>query len=194
MNRVISFNQSELKKDRPESGLTNFLGDLLLEEGAISGEKEGLVKENMVSFFNYGGIRTYLPKGDITVGKIFELMPFENQMVFLELKGTQMQEFLNYIARKGGDSIGGARIVIKDDKATYVEIGGKAIDLSQNYWLVTNDYVANGGDGLSVLREHESFINSGEKIREVIIRNLEKKQKNGEEIIANVDGRIKYDE
>src|SRR5690606_9997204 len=98
ISRVISITQEEMVKDKPESNLTNFLGDLLLEEGART---EGLNGENInpdISYFNYGGIRTFLPKGKITVGKIFELMPFENEMVFLKLNGRQVQEFLNDIA------------------------------------------------------------------------------------------------
>lgn len=194
MKRVISVSEIEMNKDKPESALTNFLGDLLLEEGANIGAEHGIQKNALVSFFNYYGIRSSLPKGEITVGRIFELMPFENQMVFLELKGAQMQEFLNYIAAKGGDCLGGTRFVISNKKATKVEIGGKAIDDKKTYWLVTNDYVANGGDGLNVLKQNEQLINSGVKIRDVIIQYLEDKQKSGELLTAKNDGRIKHDE
>ena len=54
-------------KDKPESYLTNFLGDLLLIESVKVAQKNGLDIEPAVSFFNYGGIRTYLPEGEITV-------------------------------------------------------------------------------------------------------------------------------
>jgi 2',3'-cyclic-nucleotide 2'-phosphodiesterase (5'-nucleotidase family) len=127
------------------------------------------------------------------VGKIFELMPFENEMVFLQLSGDQIQEFLNQIAKKGGDSLGGARFIISNEKAKDITINGTQLDLNEKYWLVTNDYVAEGGDGLDVFTRRLQIVKSGRKIRDVIINHLEKKQKNGETLTANLDGRIKYE-
>jgi len=190
MNRVISVSEFEMKKDKPESLLTNFLGDLLLTEGTKEAKRKKMDIVPSVSYFNYGGIRTFLPKGEITVGKVFELMPFENEMVFLKLTGAQLREFLNYVAAQGGDSLGGARFTISNNKAKSVEIGGEKLNLKKEYWLVTNDYVANGGDDLSVLKESSEIIKSGTKIRDAIISYLEDKQKKNETILMQLDGRI----
>ncbi len=193
MNRVISYSENEMEKDKPESLLTNFLADLLLAQGAEAATENGLDSAPSVSFYNYGGIRTFLPKGDITVGKIYELMPFENEMVYLLLKGEQIQEFLDVTAEKGGDSVGGARFVISNGKAKNVEIGGEPINLQKNYWMVTNDYVATGGDDMAMFGKNLKFINSGKKIRDVIISFMEERQKEGENISAKLDGRIRYE-
>ncbi len=191
MNRVLAISEKELVKDKPESLLTNFLADLLLEQGAVVANDHQLKFTPAVSFFNYGGIRSSLPKGEITVGNIFELMPFENELVFIELKGDKMQAFMDYIADHGGGSVGGARMVIANDKANDVKIGGKGIDFNKNYWLVTNDYVAAGGDGLEMLAENEQFINSGEKIRDAIIDYLEELTNNNQHVNPKLDERIK---
>ena len=191
MNRVLAISEKELLKDKPESLLTNFLADLLLEQGAVVANDHQLNFTPAVSFFNYGGIRSSLPKGEITVGNIFELMPFENELVFIELKGDKMQAFMDYIADHGGGSVGGARMVIANDKANDVKIGGKEIDFNKNYWLVTNDYVAAGGDGLEMLAENEQFINSGEKIRDAIIDYLEELTNNNQHVNPKLDERIK---
>jgi len=193
MNRVISISEKEMVKKRPESYLTNFLADLLLEEAKIEAETSKLNIQPVISYYNYGGIRSFLPEGVIAVGKIFELMPFENEMVFLQLSGDQIQEFLNQIAKKGGDSLGGARFIISNEKAKAITINGTRLDLNEKYWLVTNDYVAEGGDGLEVFTHRLELIKSGKKIRDIIINHLEKKQKNGETLTANLDGRIKYE-
>jgi 2',3'-cyclic-nucleotide 2'-phosphodiesterase (5'-nucleotidase family) len=193
MNRVISFSEVEMTKGKPESLLTNFLADLLLTEGTKEAEKQSLQLKPSVSFFNYGGIRSIIPQGEITVETIFELMPFENEMVFLELNGKQMQEFLNYVAVKGGDSLGGARFKISNGKATQVSVGGEALHENGSYWLVTNDYVASGGDDLDVLKGSSQIINSHRKIRDSIISFLEEKQKNKEHLTAKLDGRISDD-
>ncbi|KJF42774.1 hypothetical protein LH29_19835 [Draconibacterium sediminis] len=191
MNRVLAISENELVKDKPESLLTNFLADLLLEQGAVVANSQQLNLKPAVSFFNYGGIRSALPKGEITVGNIFELMPFENELVLLELKGDKMQAFLDYIADHGGGSVGGVQMVIAGDKATEVKIGGEEINADKSYWLVTNDYVAAGGDGLEMLAENEQFVNTGEKIRDVIIDYLEELADNNQQVNPKLDGRIR---
>lgn len=193
MNRVISVSETEMIKEKPESELTNFLADLLLEEGKNKAKNTGLDFEPAVSYFNYGGIRTFLPEGEITVGKIFELMPFENEMVFIKLNGAQIQEFLDFISEKDGDSVGGVRFVISNEKAKNVWIGEKELNSESDYWLVTNDYVADGGDGLHVFTQRAELIKSEEKIRDVIISFLEEQQKIGKKIVAKTDGRISYE-
>ncbi len=193
MNRVIATSETELRKGKPESLLTNFLGDVLLEQGAKVAKNEQLEVEPSVSFFNYGGIRSGLPAGEITVGNIFELMPFENQMVFLLLEGEQMHKFLHYIAKGGGGSVSGVQMKIANEQATNVKIGGEKLDYNKSYWLVTNDYVAAGGDGLESLQQNLGFINSEVKIRDVIIDYLEEHTAANKNVTPKLDGRISYE-
>ena len=190
MKRVISYSESEMEKGKPESGLTNLLADLILDEGRKFALKNNLQLIPVISYFNYGGIRTSLPKGEITVGKIFELMPFENEMVFIKLTGDQIRIFTDLIAEKGGDSMDGIRFVISNGKAKDIKVNGENLNPEKNYWLVTNDYVANGGDGLLVFTQRLDFVSTGLKIRDIIISNFEKRQSNGEVLVAKLDGRI----
>jgi len=190
MGRVISISEVELIKGKPESGLTNLLADLLLFEGQKEAESNNLKIKPLVSFFNYGGIRTSLPNGEITVGKIFELMPFENEMVFIQLTGEQLQQFYDIVAKAGGESLGGVRFIISNGRAKNVVIDDEDLIPEKTYWMVTNDYVANGGDDLQILGQHLEFIGSGKKIRDITISNLEERQKNGEVLVEKLDGRI----
>jgi len=190
MGRVISISEKEMIKDKPESELTNLLADLLLAEGQMEAMRNHLEIKPVVSFFNYGGIRTSLPKGDITVGKIFEIMPFENEMVFIQLTGEQLQQFYNALAEKGGDGVGGVRFIIANNKAKDVIIDGEKLNPASKYWMVTNDYSANGGDDMTILAQHSELLTSGKKLRDVIISNFEVRQKNGAVLTGNLDGRI----
>lgn len=193
MDRVISFSAVQMEKNKPESLLTNFLADLLLQESAVVANEKSLGIVPDVSFFNYGGIRTAIPEGNITVGKIYELMPFENKLVFVKLSGEKMKAFLDFIADKGGDSVGGVRFVISHNKATKVTIGGEAFNPDKSYWLATNDYIAAGGDSLKMLQNSLDFVDSGSKIRDMIIAYMEQKQAKGEKISPKLDGRISYE-
>lgn len=190
MKRVISFSNEEMTKNKPESNLTNFLADLLLEESTKEAIENEFEIKPSISYFNYGGIRTFLPKGDISVENIFELMPFENELVYLKLNGKQIKVFLDHVAEGGGDSVGGVHFTISNSKAKKIFIQDEAINFEKEYWLATNDYVAEGGDGLTVFTERSDFKKSGVKIRDVIITHLENKQKKGEILETKLDGRI----
>ncbi|HSM46583.1 MAG TPA: 5'-nucleotidase C-terminal domain-containing protein, partial [Draconibacterium sp.] len=133
---------------------------------------------------------TWLPKGDITVGKIFELMPFENEMVFIQLTGEQLQQFYDIVAAKGGESLGGVRFVISNCMAKNVIIGSNNLNSSEKYWMVTNDYSANGGDDLQVFTQRLELISTGKKIRDVIISNFEERKINRFNLTEKLDGRI----
>ena len=173
--------------------MNNFFGDLFLEQGEKVLKNFGRYIKPDISYFNYGGIRTSLPKGEITVGKIFEMMPFENELVFIQVSGTQVREFLDAIAQGGGDSLGGVRFKISNKKAKDIEIGGSPLQPDSFYWMVTNDYVAAGGDNREMLTHPKEYIDSGEKVRDVIIEYLETKYQSGEEIVKAKDGRITYE-
>jgi 2',3'-cyclic-nucleotide 2'-phosphodiesterase (5'-nucleotidase family) len=190
MDEVIGFAQTDLVKNKPESKMTNFLADLLLEETTFILNKSGQSVTPDLSFFNYGGIRTGISQGDITVRKIFEVMPFENELVVLLLSGTEVQQFLDLIASRGGDSLGGIRFKIRSNKAVNVTIGGKPLSDDGRYWLATSDYVADGGDSYSMLQNHQQRINTDEKVRDVIIQHLRKTQSQGKIINPLTDGRI----
>jgi 2',3'-cyclic-nucleotide 2'-phosphodiesterase (5'-nucleotidase family) len=193
MSRVLAVNEKEMVKRKPESALTNFLADLLLDEGQKVLQQSGKDFQADISYFNYGGIRTYLPEGEITVGKIYELMPFENELVFLKLNGNQIREFLNTVASKGGESVGGVRFSISEEKAKDIIIGSKPFENEKYYWVATNDYVAEGGDDLDVFTQNNNYFKSGKLIRNVIISHLENISKKGNTIAAETDGRIRYE-
>lgn len=190
MNQVIGFTHTDLLKGKPESKLTNLLADLLLEESWSSGKKAGMQTNADMAFLNYGGIRTGLSQGEITVRKIFELMPFENELVIIELSATDVQAFLDLIASRGGDSLSGVRFRIRDGKAVEIIIGGELLDSRKKYWLATSDYVADGGDSYAMLQNNSRRINTEEKIRDVMIRYFERTHAAGKVIQPETDGRI----
>lgn len=192
MLRVLAISDVELVKDKPESNMTNFMADLLLEEG-----KEYCRKANIeapdIAYVNYGGIRSTLPKGEINVQKVFELMPFENEMVLIKISGENFYKMAQKIADRGGDGISGMKLGIKDKAVTSLLVSEKNFDANKSYWIVTNDYVASGGDNMDMFASPESFVSSGITIRSLIIDYLERKSKAGQHISAVKDGRIFYE-
>ncbi|MCK9413097.1 MAG: 5'-nucleotidase C-terminal domain-containing protein [Prolixibacteraceae bacterium] len=192
MTEVLCYSSEAMYGARPESPLTNYCADLTLEESNRFGaEKYPKIKID-VSMINRGGLRVPLPKGEIKTMTMFELMPFENEIVFLKLSGEVMLEFVNHLAERGGEGVGGLRFGIKAGKAFRPEIGGKPLDTAQSYWLVTSDYIANGGDGSEILAKASERIDTGIKARDMFIGYFKRMGKEGKTVTAKADGRI-YD-
>ncbi|MGJ1317862.1 5'-nucleotidase C-terminal domain-containing protein [Sphingobacterium spiritivorum] len=186
MNRVIGYSNTYLTKTRDaESLIGNFFADALLDIGKT------LDKDAVFSFATKGGIRTDMRQGDITVGKIFEIMPFENKISILELSGKDVLTLADFIAQTGGQPIGGMRMEIVGKKATSVKINGQDIDPAKHYKMVTYDYIANGGDNLDALASPVSRKDYESKVREGLMDYIGRQTKAGKHINAVLDGRVK---
>ncbi len=186
MNRVVGHAAISLTKPReaPETLLGNFFADVLLAEA----QKQ--VPDAEFSFGTTGGLRIELHQGPITVGNLFELMPFENEIVVLELTGEKVQQLAQFIATSGGQPVSGIRMEIAGDKATNIRVGGKPIHAGRNYKLVTYDYLANGGDHVRGLNDPVSRTNLGIKVREALIDYVTERSQAGHDINTQLDGRI----
>ncbi len=148
MNLVLGSLEVQLVKSWPSCSLGYFMTDAYKE-----GAEKKFNRKVDVAAMNMGGIRlNAMEPGPVTRGKIFELMPFDNLMVLIELDGATLQAFLDHIASRGGWPLTGAELTIEQKKATRVLIGGKPIDPAAKYVLATSDYVANGGDDSNVLK------------------------------------------
>jgi 2',3'-cyclic-nucleotide 2'-phosphodiesterase (5'-nucleotidase family) len=147
MQEVIGYNDTILTKAQPESSLGNLLADAQLWKAKTADTSV------VASVANYYGLRlAYLASGPITVGKMYELMPFDNTIVIINVPGTVMQEFCNHIAASGGWPISGMRFGIQNTQAINIEIDGRSLDRQQVYKIAVNDYLAGGGDKCSFLK------------------------------------------
>lgn len=194
MSKLISYSESQLVRGKPESKLTNLVADIILNFGLDYCKNQAPTIHPVLSYVNYGGIRASLPEGKITVRHIFELMPFENEVVLLELTGESIQKMADRIAGRGGEGIAGMKMGIRGQKAVDILVAGKPLDLNATYWLVTNDYVASGGDQMTMFINPLKSVYTRNKIRDVMISALEKQYQLERKIIATEDGRIYHAE
>jgi len=143
------------------------------------------------AFVNFGGIRSYLPKGNITVGNIFEIMPFDNLMVLQKVRGDSLISFLNHIAERNGWPLSGITIGIKEKKAVNIMVGNNSINADSMYTIANSDYVANGGDNTTMLKVFPK-INKGVLIRNVLIDYVKLLTEKGNSIDVKTEKRIEY--
>lgn len=185
MQVIIGQSEQTMTAHRPESLLGNFSADIYRQKAS-----EYLNQTVDIGIANIGGLRVEISKGDITVGRLFEIFPFENELVILWLKGNKILELLDVIAALGGEGISGLKMGIRDGKAVNPTIGGKAIDVHKTYTIATNDFLAGGNDHLIQLAEHEKQVDTGIKIRNLFIDYVKEETKKGNKIKSQLDGRI----
>ena len=154
MNEVICYTKSELKKGKPESKLGNFVCDLSMS--ITNGTAD-------VCVFNNGGLRDIISKGDITIRDIYKVMPFENELVILDLNKNEFYDLLKYIIKRGGEPVGGLSIVEKKDTIL------SSFNNDSIIRVLTTDYLANGGDKMKFFNNKEQK-KVGIKLRDAIIQ------------------------
>ena len=185
MDVVIGQAAETMKGHAPESLLSNFSADVYKQTAT------GFLGENVdIAIVNMGGLRTVVPAGNITVGKVFELMPFENELVIVWLKGDKLEDLLQYFASMGGEGVSGLRMTIDHGKATNITIGGKPLDRDKIYSITTNDYLAGGNDQMIQLAQHVKRVNTGIKVRDMLLDYIKTETGKGNKIQSKLDGRI----
>lgn len=190
MNEVIATSEIALTKGQPESLLGNLFSDVCYEMTNERYYTSTYTKADF-AFFNNGGLRAELPKGQITRGNVFELMPFENELVVLSLSGSQVKKIVEYMASKDGVPVSHLQFKIKEKQPVDVVVNGQPFDSTKSYKAVTSDYLANGGDQYFFLTEaKKEYVDL--KIRDAMILYLQEQNKKGNTISASLDKRISY--
>lgn len=185
MDSVIGYVAETMKASGPESLLSNFSADVYRKAAS-----DYLKQPVDMSIVNLGGLRTQIPAGPITVRKVFELMPFENELVVLWLRGDKLMELLQFFASVGGEGQSGVRMGIRNGKAINVTIGGTPLDAQKLYSIATNDYLAGGNDKMLQLAESEKKVSTGIKVRNMLMNYIKNETRSGRKIQSSLDGRI----
>ena len=154
MSPVVGTAVRDLDVHRPESSLSNLLGDILIWGSARFGERPDF------AVYNMGGIRAALAKGDVTIGDILDVAPFENKLCLLTLTGEKVTELFTQIAMVGGEGVshGVALVISKDGKLVSATLDGKPIDPTASYRIATLDYLAQGNDKMEAFKAKTNLI------------------------------------
>lgn len=185
MNEVVVFCENDLIKAKPSSPLGNLLADATLAM-AVEYTKSPVD----AAIMNYGGIRVpSISKGAVTLGNVYEIMPFDNYLVTLELEGSILNEVLQKIASGGGWPVSGIQFIIKEGNAVAIKINGAPLDLNKTYTVAISDYLANGGDNLEMLKGLPQQ-NTNVLLRDAFIDYFREVSERGALLEANLENRI----
>ncbi|WP_034761801.1 5'-nucleotidase C-terminal domain-containing protein [Chryseobacterium gregarium] len=187
MNQKISHTDTDLTKQGDNSNLGNLLADYTFD-GADQWAKTNLHKNVDAALINIGGIRTTIGKGDILLKSVFEVMPFENEVIIVKMKGSDLQGLFDYYAKtQVNNPVSHLYIETDNGQLTKTLINGNAVNPAQDYYIATSDYLALGGDNMKFFAKGEA-IPTGIKLRDLFIEYFKKTP----EVTANTDIRLNF--
>jgi 2',3'-cyclic-nucleotide 2'-phosphodiesterase/3'-nucleotidase len=138
-----------------------------------------------IAFQNTGGLRTGIAPGDITMGNLYEVMPFDNTLFKVEMTGAQIMQVLEYgIGNKkiGMLQYSGIKVAYETLSPARIRIAavsaadGTLLQSEKKYKVVINDFMAAGGDGFTMFREGANLYDTGIPVRDIIAEALRKQQ------------------
>jgi len=177
--------------ERPSSNLSNLCADL------VFGFADSCLKSQTafpldIAVLNMGGLRTALPNGEITMGNMYEVIPFENSVVLLKLSGGAMDSLFRHIIRRGGEPISGLKLEV-DEKLQYTAwLGQRRFDSRRDYWVATSDYLAFGGDGFTMFKSPMQIVYLKKTVRDVLIDGVQSETRRYGVVQKRTERRIVY--
>ena len=156
---------------RPESLLGNWAADVMVEGGTAT-----VLEPADMGLINVGGLRNNMPEGIVRRGDIILISPFENHVVVLEMKGSDLLELMRNIAAVKGEGVSSSvrMEITSDGQLLSCTIAGKEIEPHRIYTVATIDYLAEGNDKMYALKKavkrHEIGILARDVMMEYIIK------------------------
>ena len=187
MTEVLGTAPEALTKSAGESPLSNFVADLQRERAA-----QVLGQPIPLGVMTNGGLRAGFAAGPVTLGSVFELMPFENELVVLDAPGPVVQQLFDYAAHSKMAVSGATYTITFDGLPKDIRIGGQPFDVNNpRLWSIAiSDYLATGGDNMvffkALVPRHTSVL-----LRTAIADHVRALTKAGQPVTARVEGRVK---
>ena len=179
----LGLSRTAMSAGRPESLLGNWVADVMVETSTATG-----LDRADFGVMNVGGLRNNMPEGIVRRGDVMLISPFQNNVVVLEMKGSDVLELFRNIAAVHGEAVSASvRLVInREGQLLDATIDGKPVDKDATYRVATIDYLMEGNDGLHALKKHghvhEMKMLARDAMAESIIKN--------KTIDSRIEGRI----
>jgi 5'-nucleotidase / UDP-sugar diphosphatase len=146
---------------------------------------------------NSGAIRTGIPEGAVSRKSVYNALPFDSSVVLLKLTGAQVESLFDFIGTiQPGEGAfpqvsDGIRFTMNPKKQTCenILVNGNPIDPNKSYRIVSNSYLAKGGDGYTPFMKTMDRFDSSTFQRDALIAYIEHL---GGKLVPKVNGRIQF--
>ncbi len=183
MGRKVATVTDTLRFGKPEAALNNHVADALRFQAAST-----LRQFVHIGIIGEDSFKIYFLPGELTLGDVYEFMPYDNHLVVLSLSGEQVMTLIERVAEMGGAPISGVRFRIDENgDPKGVLVNAEIIDLEREYLIATSSWAANGGDKFPVLWNAANRIDLDLSIQDVYVNYF----RNQVELTASTDGRIR---
>jgi 2',3'-cyclic-nucleotide 2'-phosphodiesterase (5'-nucleotidase family) len=159
MNEVLAMAEVDFIVQRPASNLMNWVANALF----INQTKTVRLSQPVVCLLNTGGIRSSIGKGNVTLGDIYKVMPFDNTVVWVELPIEVLPEIEAYLNKSGGEPM--ANLSLIEGKLSITS----STENPTHFWVITSDYLLNGGDKMNFFSKRTNINETGKLLRDVLI-------------------------
>ncbi|MET6990349.1 5'-nucleotidase [Sediminicola arcticus] len=175
-------------KDGPlNTSAGNFMADIVISEAGPIFKKR---TNNEIDFaiLNRGGIRAEVSKGNVTARNMYQVMPFENTIVVVQLSAKSVRELIAFLIQAHQPHpMSGIQIKLDSKGSLYsVNIKGKPFDEDRSYFIATSNYLANGGDNMNFFKNNIGITETDYLLRNAMIDYISKM----DTIIPLVDDRF----
>ena len=162
MRLKIAESEHDFIVKRPSSNLMNWMADAVF----INQTRNVRLSHPVFCLLNTGGIRSSIGKGDVLLNDLFKVMPFDNTIVWAKIPIKSLEKISAYLIKSGGEPI--SNVKMKNGQLILSGVGEKA---SVNYfWVITSNYLFNGGDNMNFFQDAVETIETKTLIRDVLIQ------------------------
>lgn len=164
MGEPLTTLKADLNFGKPESTLGNLMADILRFRAARELRTFvhlGIINEDSFSLF--------LNEGEVTLGNIYELMPYDNHLVILTLTGEKVIQLMETVADLGGAPVSGVRMNINGGSAMGILVNSEVVDTRKNYLVATSNYLADGNGPFKSLWDYDDRLDLDLLIRDSLI-------------------------
>ena len=179
LDSIISYAPETYSKTDGEfnTAIGNLMADAVFSESnPVFNKRTG--KNIDFVLLNHGGIRAIISQGNITTRTAYEVMPFENSVVVVALKGKQINALFDYLSKaKRAHPVSKQVELLLDNDFNIKKalVNGKPVLEDETYYVATNDYLYNGGDRMTFFQPNDSLYTLDYKIRNVLVDYFKKK-------------------
>jgi len=191
----IGFCPKGLDRGYPVATLSNWAVDAFKEyaQNFIDTTSRTDIDKNIkidFSLMNFGGIRTEMPKGNVSRYDILSIFPFDNYLVIEEMDGTVVKTLMDFFAKTRSQIMGGVKLHIDGDQVKECLINGQPLDENRKYVVATIDFLYSGGDNLYPLKNSNWLIETHKKMMDIFIEYIQGLTAQGKKIEKALDDRL----
>ncbi|SMC80367.1 bifunctional metallophosphatase/5'-nucleotidase [Sporomusa malonica] len=165
-NVIVGHAAHALSHDRYELSET-LLGQFITDNMRQATEAD-------IAFQNTGGLRTGISAGTVTMGNLYEVLPFDNTLCTVAMTGKEILKVLEYGLMN--DKVGmiqysGIKVSYDAAKGRVIAVtlaDGTQLDLEKTYKVVTNDFMAAGGDGFTMFQNGQNLHDTCIPVRDIV--------------------------